>query len=387
MNRAQNFTEFREALGKIKTINLGMGYADKEGNIGWQFTASAPLRKKGDGSYPVPGWTGEYEWTGFVPSEDLPYDYNPPAGYVSSFNNDPGNASYHLTNYYLFQRATRFERIMSGREEQKISLDELRAMQLDTVSVVAELWTPLVTDACTDDEFERYIHILNAWDHRITMDSPAAPLFNAFYSQMMKHTLSDETGEDLWKEGLSQSYLLYIPDLALTRMAGEPSHALYDDISTPDVKEGRDDIIRKSMRAAVAQLNAMQGKNPDKWRWGRGHQMFFEHPLGSKLGFLNLDPIPTHGDHFTINSGFWELGNPFKMDSGGVIRIMVDFADPKNSSIISPPGQSGHFKSRHYNDLAKLWANGGQVPLRFLSGKDISQVMVLTPKTVRIQAD
>jgi len=195
----------------------------------------------------------------------------------------------------------------------------------------------------------------------------------------MKHTLSDETGEDLWKKGLSQSYLLYIPDLALTRMAGQPDHALYDDIATPDVKEGRDDIIRKSMRAAVAELNDRQGKNPDKWRWGRGHQMFFEHPLGSKLGFLNLAPIPTHGDHFTINSGFWELGNPFKMDSGGVIRITVDFADPENSSIISPPGQSGHFKSRHYNDLAELWADGGQVPLRFLSGKDISQVMVLKP--------
>jgi penicillin amidase len=381
MNRAQNFTEFREALGKVKTINLGMGYADREGNIGWQFTASAPLREKGDGSYPVPGWTDEYQWTGYVPYEDLPYDYNPLAGYVASFNNDPGNAPYHLTNYYLFQRATRFENIMNQRGEKKVSLDDLRAMQLDTVSVVAEGWTPLVINACKDTEFERYIHILKTWNYHITMDSPAAPLFNAFYSRMMKNTLSDEVGEDLWKEGLSQSYLLYIPDLALTRMAGQPDHVLYDDMTTPDIKESRDDIIRKSMREAVAQLNDRQGKNPDKWRWGRSHQMFFDHPLGSKLGFLNLDPIPTHGDHFTINSGFWELGHPFKMDSGGVIRIMVDFADPENSSIISPPGQSGHFKSRHYNDLAELWAGGSQVPLRFLSGKDISRVMVLTPKT------
>jgi len=48
--------------------------------------------------------------------------------------------------------------------------------------------------------------------------------------------------------------------------------------------------------------------------------------LGSKLGFFNLSPIPTNGDHFTINSGFWELHNPFKMDSGGVIRMIVDFS-------------------------------------------------------------
>ena len=381
MNLAHNFNEFREALGKMKTINLGMGYADREGNIGWQFTASAPLRKKGDGSYPVPGWTGEYAWAGFVPYEDLPYDYNPPAGYVASFNNDPGNAPYHLTNYYLFQRAVRFEKMMNRRGEKKVTLDELRAMQLDTLSVVAELWTPLVTDACKDEEFSRYVHILKEWDYHTTIDSAAASLFNAFYSQMMKNTLSDETGKKLWKEGLSQSYLLYIPDLALTRMAGQPGHVLYNDITTEDAMENRDDIIRKSMRDAVAQLNEQQGKNPVKWRWGSGHRMFFEHPLGSKLGFLNLDPIPANGDHFTINSGFWELANPFKMDSGGVIRIAVDFSDPEKSSIISPPGQSGHYKSRHYNDLAKLWVDGGQVPLRFLSGRDISQVMVLTPKT------
>ncbi len=381
MNLARNFTEFREALGKIKTINLGMGYADAEGNIGWQFTASAPIRKKGDGSYPVPGWTDEYAWTGYVPYEDLPYDYNPPAGYVASFNNDPGNVSYHLSNYYLFQRATRFEKMMTRRGTTKVSLKDLQDMQLDTLSVVAELWTPLVINACKDDDFVRYINILKDWDCHTTIDSTAAPLFNAFYSQMMKHTLSDEIGDKLWTEGLSQSYLLYIPDLVLTRIAGTPDHVLYNDTATPDLTESRDDMIRKSMKDAIAQLNVQQGKNPDRWRWGKGHRMFFEHPLGTKLGFLNLDPIPTNGDHFTINSGFWELGHPFKMDSGGVIRVMVDFADPEKSSIISPPGQSGHFKSRHYNDLAALWANGSQVPLRFLSGKDIPQVLVLEPKT------
>ncbi|MGC9324814.1 MAG: penicillin acylase family protein, partial [Desulfomonilia bacterium] len=167
--------------------------------------------------------------------------------------------------------------------------------------------------------------------------------------------------------------------LVLTRFAREPDHVLYDDVSTKDRKENRDDIIRRSMKDAIAQLNELQGKNPRTWRWGSGHTMHFEHPLGTKLGFFNLAPIATNGDHFTINSGFWELGNPFKMDSGGVIRIIVDFADPENSTIISPPGQSGHYTSRHYDDLARLWADGGQVPLRFESGKDSAQRLSLEP--------
>jgi penicillin G amidase len=378
MNRARNFSDFRAALSKVKTTNLGMGYADREGNIGWQFTASAPIRKRADGTFPVPGWTGEYAWSGYVPYADLPFDYNPEAGYVASFNNDPGNAPYHLTNYYLFERAIRFENIMQARGARKVGLKDLNDLQLDTVSVVAQRWVPLMLKAC-GEAFEPYTALLRDWNRASDIESPAAALFNAFYAHMMRNTLADETGEKLWLEGLSQSYLIYIPDLVLTRIIDQPDHAFYNDRNTPDVRESRDDIIRKSMRDAIGQLTAAQGKKAPNWRWGRGHRMYFEHPLGSKLGFFNLSPIPTNGDHFTINSGFWELHNPFKMDSGGVIRMIVDFSDPEKSTIISPPGQSGHYRSAHYDDLAQLWADGGQIPMRFESAKQHGRRLILEP--------
>ncbi len=106
LNRARDFTGFRKALSRVKNNNLGIGYADTEGNIGWQFTASAPVRRTGDGTFPVPGWVDDYEWTGYVPYERLPYDYNPPAGWIASFNNDPGNAPYH-SHQLLSLRALR----------------------------------------------------------------------------------------------------------------------------------------------------------------------------------------------------------------------------------------------------------------------------------------
>jgi len=205
-------------------------------------------------------------------------------------------------------------------------------------------------------------------------------MFNAFYAHLLENTLSDEVGEKLWEEGLSQSYLIYIPDLVLAKIVNEPDHILYDDTGTKDKKENREDIIRKSMKDAAAQLTDMLGGDPNKWQLGRVHKMYFEHPLGSKLGFFNLNPIPTNGEHHTINSGFWELNNPFKMDGGGVIRIIVDFADSENSTIISPPGQSGVYKSKHYDDLAQLWADGGQIPLHFFTSEDLPNMLVLEPK-------
>jgi len=379
LNRAKNFRDFRKALGRVKNNNLGVGYADREGNIGWQFTASPPVRRNHDGTFPVPGWVDDYEWTGYVPYEKIPYDYNPPEGYIASFNNDPGNAPYHLTNYYLFERATRFAEIMKERKGRVVEAKDVMAMQLDTVSIVAKRWTPYIMKACDGPGFSKYIALFKGWNHSVEVKSAAGTLFNAFYADFLKNVFADDVGERLWKEGLSQSYLYYVPDLVLAKIAGTPDHKLYDDRTTADKKEGRDDIIRKSMEETIARLTDLLGCDPERWQWGRVHKMYFEHPLGSKLSFFNLAPISTNGEHHTINSGFWEINNPFKMDAGGVIRMMVDFAEPGKATIISPPGQSGAYKSPHYDDLAKLWADGGQVPMRFYSEKEIPRVMALVP--------
>ncbi|MCF8028391.1 MAG: penicillin acylase family protein, partial [Desulfobacteraceae bacterium] len=85
------------------------------------------------------------------------------------------------------------------------------------------------------------------------------------------------------------------------------------------------------------------------------------------------------GSHHTINSGFWDNRKPFRMDSGGVIRMVVDFADIENSTMISPPGQSGHYMSPHYDDTAQMWADGKQVPMHFDSYENLPQQMVLEP--------
>jgi penicillin amidase len=268
---------------------------------------------------------------------------------------------------------------MEQRAGKKVSIEDARQMQLDTVSPVAERWVPRILNACTDPELSAPVQLLQPWDFRVRRQSQAATLFNAFYSKMMGNTLADETGKKLWDKQLRQSYIYYVPDLVLARIHDDNKHYLYDNIHTKDIRETRDMIIEKSMHDAVSQISEMLGKNPEKWKWQQVHTMHFEHPLGSKLSFFNLDPIPTDGSHHTINSGFWDNSNPFKMDSGGVIRMVVDFADIKNSTIISPPGQSGHYKSPHYSDTAEIWADGRQVPMNFDSYENLPKKLLLKP--------
>ncbi|MBI9076673.1 MAG: penicillin acylase family protein [Desulfatibacillum sp.] len=382
MNRAANFNEFRQALEHVKAMNLNLGYADKNGNIGWQFTASPPVRKKGNGSLPAPGWTGEYDWTGFVPYEDLPFDYNPEKGYTASFNNDPGNVPYHLTNYYLFERAIRFEDIMRDLGDEKVNQKRLMGFQTDTISVVAQRWRPCILAACEESvESGRYSELFKKWDCSINTGSNAATLFNAFYYKMMENTLKDEIGEELWTQELAQPYLYYIPDLLMTKIVHQPDHNFYDDQSTPDVREDRNAIIIKSLNQAWEILETILGDDPGQWQWGRVHKMRFNHPLGSKLPMLNLKPIPTQGSHHTINSGFWDWdsAHPFRMKSGGVIRMAVDFSNGDQATIVSPPGQSGHYLSPYYANQAHLWADGRQLPMHYYDGQKLAQTLVLNP--------
>jgi penicillin G amidase len=378
--KARNFAEFRTALSFVKTINLNVGYADNAGNIGWQFTASPPIRKKGNGTLPAAGWTGEHDWIGFIPFDALPHDLNPKSGYVGSFNNDPGNVDYHLTNFYLFERAMRFRQIMEARAGKKVTFDALKRMQMDTVSVVAQRWVPVMLSACEGDRaMEPCTKLFRNWDYKIETGSAAATLFNDVYYRLMGNTLKDEIGTTLWEKNLGRQYLYYVPDLVLTRLVDQPGHLLFDDVTTPETRENRDDIIRRSMHEAIGSLKARLGTDTTDWQWGKLHKMAFDHPLGSKLSFLNLKPVPTHGSHHTINSGFWDSEKPFNMSSGGVIRIMVDFAHPERSTIISPPGQSGHYMSPFYDDMVDTWADGDQVPMQFFTAKALPETLKLLP--------
>jgi Protein related to penicillin acylase len=73
LNRAKNWTEFTAALRDYKAPMQNFVYADVDGNIGFYAPGSVPIRRNGDGRMPVPGWTDEFEWIGYIPFEDLGY--------------------------------------------------------------------------------------------------------------------------------------------------------------------------------------------------------------------------------------------------------------------------------------------------------------------------
>lgn len=86
INRAKNWQEFRAAVKGFDVSAQNMVYADIEGNIGYQMPGKFPIRA-GDGRYPVPGWTDEYEWRSYIDFEQLPKSFNPVQDYIATANN------------------------------------------------------------------------------------------------------------------------------------------------------------------------------------------------------------------------------------------------------------------------------------------------------------
>lgn len=58
---AQNWDDFLQAAVEFDVPAQNLIYADVDGNIGYQTPGKIPIRAHGDGRYPVPGWTDEYE--------------------------------------------------------------------------------------------------------------------------------------------------------------------------------------------------------------------------------------------------------------------------------------------------------------------------------------
>ena len=138
INTARDCDEFREALRGWTTPTQNAVYADTKGNIGYSLAGSVPIRAKGDGRLPVPGWSGDHEWVGNIPFEELPYQSNPQKGYFATANNKvvEDDYPYHLgMDVGIGNRCQRIEEMIENSG--KHSIDDICRMQIDQVSIAA----------------------------------------------------------------------------------------------------------------------------------------------------------------------------------------------------------------------------------------------------------
>ncbi len=197
MARARNCREFREAVRSWTVPVQNVVYADTEGDIGYSYPGKVPIRAKGDGRVPVPGWTGEYEWTGYIPFEELPHLHNPPQGYVVTANNRVvrDDYPYHLGYDCCF--GDRAERIVELIEAGgRIDLAYVQRMQFDQLSPTArDVARCLGQIEVADTELAQVVEMMGRWDGTLAPDSPEAAVHEVFAPRFIRLALSERLGD------------------------------------------------------------------------------------------------------------------------------------------------------------------------------------------------
>jgi penicillin amidase len=350
LNRAGSVAEAGRAAPGITAPVQNLLVADRQG-IGLFVTGRVPLRRAGDGSRPVPGADGGYDWTGFASGEALPHFVAPPSGRLVNANERivPADFSPPLGRDWLDDARARRIRELLDRAD-KFSPADFAAMQADAVDLVArDLLPRLRAVPATAGLPARALAVLSDWDGLASPDLPQPLIFNA------------------WMQRLYRDILVRARVPASAAAAAAPWTTLVPSALGPagDVLCGGDcgALLPDALEQAMAELAAQYGPDPAAWRWGAAHQVVFGNPLLGTiplLGWLAEARIDAPGDDSTLFRSGMRPGS-FTAAHGAAFRDVYDLADLDRSLFLVAPGQSGHMLSPRARNFVQRWHDGAMV--------------------------
>lgn len=345
LNRAHDWDSFRDALSTMISVSQNVTYADVHGNIGQQTAGGVPVRRQGSGIFLFPGNSSESDWIGMLPFEELPFEYNPPSGFVSSANNRTTGDDYPHYIGHWFDTPNRIDRI---REllvaEDRIDTEYMKMMLSDAHSKLAERFTGTLTevlqkvDGLSHNE-EKALEALESWDFVYDTGSIAASVFDRFYIQFLRELLHGGMGEELFREFGS----MLARNMFERTMRNRES--VWIGINTPGI-QSFEDLVLASFKESVRWLEDALGDNPRKWQWGELHHLTIGHPMASvnilnKVFGLSRGPYAVDGSFHTIANYAYSLQNPFAVVHGASMRHIFNLADWSDNHMVIPTGVSG----------------------------------------------
>ncbi|MFG2431595.1 penicillin acylase family protein [Streptomyces sp. NPDC048590] len=403
LNRAKDFTSFRKAASDFEVPSQNLIYADTKGNIGYQAPGTIPVRKKGDGTMPSPGWSPEYGWEKDpIPFDELPYEYNPDRGYIVTANQAVIGEDYDhmLTKDWGYgARSQRINDLIQNKIDggEKISTDDMQTMQMDNQSAIAAKLVPILKNINISDKSVREAQkLLEGWDYTQESDSAAAAYFNGVWRNILKLAFGDKLPKEMRAEG----DCIYVEPVAGTGPVDEQAKLVREcgqrapDAAQPDggdrwyevvenilddqdnswwktpakgreeAIDNRDELFARAMEDARWELTAKLGKDISTWSWGRLHQLTLRNQTLGTEGpgllqrALNRGPWDLGGGEAAVDATGWNAAGGYEVIWVPSMRMVVNVGDWDKSRWINLTGASGHAFSAHYTDQTDKWVNG-----------------------------
>ncbi|MGA9412108.1 MAG: penicillin acylase family protein [Roseobacter sp.] len=349
---------------------------DRE-NIGMKMIGAMPrrdARHQSKGRLPSPGWIETNRWQGRLPYTASPQFIAPAGGILGNTNNKTVERPF--PNHISFdwgdtQRVQRWQRLMQARQVH--TRDSFIEAQLDTVSFTARSLLPLIGaelwftgEAAPEGtplrQRQRALDLLGRWSGEMNEHLPEPLIYAAWLRSLQDRMVRDELGP--LAEELTHVEPLFI-ERAFRNIEGA---AEWCDVIQSAPVETCADMARLALDDALIWIAETWSPALESLRWGDAHQATHDHPVLGEVPvlryFVNIRQSTNGGDN-TLQRGMTKgTGpNPFYNVHGAGYRGVYDFADPDSSVFVISTGQSGHFLSRHYDDMAQLWRRGEYIPM------------------------
>ena len=348
LGKAQNWNEF---LGIMKTA-WGPGqntvYADVDGNIGYIMAARVPIRKKGRGDVPVPGDTDEYEWTGYIPFEQLPKSFNPESGFIVTANArvvGPDYKPYLTDNWEEPYRTARIYDLLSDKHD--LRPDDMLKVQADAYSIphafIAEQLVAAAKVApAKDPRARKLIEQAKDWNGIAEPNSTVVAFLNSAMYRALNLILEAQLGNDADKYDWRKFNFLQ------RTLQERPAKWL------PSQFENYDELLTAAADQAVHRLEeGTKDADPEDWDWKRFNYLDMLHPLGREGVLKKLLSITDQAQ-----SGTDWSPRAASRDHGPAMRFVANTANWDESIILIPAGESGQPGSEHYRDQFSYWLDG-----------------------------
>ncbi len=367
IDRARNWTEFVGALAGYPGPGQNFVYADRDGNIGYQATGRLPIRKF-DPGVPADGASGDAEWEGYIPYEQLPRSYNPPSGIIVTANNNPFPTNYPYRvdgNFAAPYRTDRIRHLLGARNGWRVQ--EMLGVQTDIHSafgsyLAREIVAAYARRGVGGPEIGQAVEALRTWDGRMEQGR-AAPFVLTLAYQHLRNEIAERAspGNGLTYEAASfQRAPVVIENLVRNR----PKEWFPD----------WDQALLRALIDGIEEGRRIQGRNVSKWDYGRYVELSLPQPVVGKVPlvgrYFNIGPVPQSGSPVTVKQTTRRLGPS--------MRTTADLADLDRSYMNIVTGECGQVLSSHYKDQWDAYYNGRSFPMQFHK-VDVKGTLTLAP--------
>ena len=373
LERVRSVGEALDVANRIGAPPQNFVAADRDGRIGWTIMGLIPRRVGIDPLLPA-SWADGGGWSGWFAPAAYPRIVDPPQGALWTANartvDGPWLAMLGSGNHPLGARPRQIrDRLLAS---ERLTLEDMRAIQLDDRALFLSRWQELLLDVLTDEAVGGHAgrgslrDLAREWGGRAAVDSAGYRLVRAFRNETvdaLTHALLAPVRAEVPGFGLTGHSQLERPVWQV--LTERPAHLMDPRF------ESRDAFLLSIVDGLIEYYGRFDGTLAER-TWGERNTLDMAHPLAGVLPalvpYLNMPAQALPGDS--------KMPRVQSAGFGASQRMALSPGREEQGYFHMPGGQSGHPLSPFYSAGHDDWAEGRPAP--FLPGEP-RHTLVLRP--------